>query len=261
MRKLGHIIPVLVTGILLLTGATMPLQAQDGNVLDTVVAAEDSATLFDQQNEGIKEEETPEPDTMVYRSVPDSVIARLKKEKEFAYANDPGYWKKEEQQQSSASRDFFEWLFTSKAVRFIAYFILAFILLYAIYKIIINNNLFFNPARKKTAVAEEVKEEINKDQLDERIAIAVKEQDYRKAVRWYFLKTLFDLDARGLIRYHPEGTNNEYIVQLGSHSKAGEFSYLTQVYEYVWYGGFSLEPRQFESVEQRFRQFIKSKNS
>lgn len=253
--------------MVLLFTAAQPLAAQvdPPPVLDTVVASPDydSASIgaiTDEVEEQLQSE--PEPDTTVYRSVPDSVTARLKKEKDFAYANDPDYWKKPEQKKkSTASRDFFEWLFSSTAVRFVMYFILAFILLFAVYRIVINNNLFFNPARKKAELQEEVKEEVDKNQLDALIAAAVKENDYRKAVRFYFLKTLFDLDARGLIRYHPEGTNHEYLMQMGIHAKAGEFSYLTQVYEYVWYGGFTLQPAQFEGVEQRFRQFLKSKNA
>lgn len=224
---------------------------------DTVAPAVDMEDVYEEETDTSTYTPAPRKDTIVYRAVPDSLATTLKSQKEFAYANDPEYWIKEKKKESRGFGDLLDWMFMSTAVRFIVYFVLAFILLYAAYRIAVNNNLFYNPARKKALEEEKPLETVDPGQMDALIAAAVAEKDFRKSIRFYYIKTLFELDRKGWIRYHPEGTNNEYILQIGTGAIAGEFSYLTQVYEYVWYGGFPVSESQFATVQQQFQEFLK----
>lgn len=198
------------------------------------------------------------PDTVTYRAVPDTVVTSLQKRKEFEYANDPEYWMKNKREDSeSKSIGFLEWLFYNRGVKIFMYILLAAVLLFAIYNIIVNNNLFYRGAKKKTAetaVEEEIEMETD---LESKIAKAMQAKDYRKAVRYLYVKSLRELDQKNLIRYHAQATNYDYITQVSEFKFAGKFSFLTQIYDYVWYGGFEMSDGQFEKVLKDFNDFYK----
>ena len=199
-------------------------------------------------------------DTIAFRSVPDTAVNRLKKEKEFEYANNPAYWirKEDDQNESKGSGYFLIWLFSSSAVRIIMYLLLAAVIIFTIYRIIINNNLFYTSSKSIKEAAGEEKNEMEDEALDEKITAAILAKEYRKAVRYSYFKTLRGLDAKGWIRYHAQATNYDYLVQFSKHSMASEFGFLTRVYEYVWYGGFELSENQFDMVQNNFQKMYKS---
>jgi hypothetical protein len=45
---------------------------------------------------------------------------------------------------------------------------------------------------------------------------------------------------------------------MRQHTDSGEFSKLTRIYEYVWYGEYTMNNEQFEYVRKQFDQFIKA---
>ena len=138
------------------------------------------------------------------------------------------------------------------------YCILAAIIIYAIYAIIVNNSLFYSSAKKYKTNSTEEMADISQDDLDARIHSAISGNDWRKAVRYLYLKSLKVLDQRGLIRYHPEATNYEYVNQLSNHPLASDFRFQTTVYEYVWYGEFELSQDRFQTVHANFLKLHKS---
>lgn len=203
--------------------------------------------------------EVHEPDTVTFRAVPDSVVTALQKRKEFEYANDPAYWMKNKKKEDSEARTigFLEWLFYNRGVKIAMYILLAAVLLFAVYKIIINNNLFYRNAKNKLA-ATTVEEGIEMEtDLESKIAKAIQVKDYRKAVRYLYVKSLRELDQKNLIRYHAQATNYDYLAQVSEFKFAGRFSFLTQVYDYVWYGGFEMSDNQFDKVAKDFNDFFK----
>jgi len=213
----------------------------------------------DEYSEEITESITRLPDTIIFRSVPDTTLSRLKSLREFEYANDPEYWikKKKKERTSNGLDNFFDWLFGSSVVRIIMYILLGLIILYTLYRIIDNNNLFYNSSRRTINNTSEDAIEMEDDNLDEKIKKAIADKDHRKAVRYMYFKTLRQLDQRGWIRYHTQATNYDYITQVSSYPVAGDFKFLTQVYEYVWYGGFELTEEQFGIVHSNFQKIYK----
>lgn len=255
---------------LLQTGLVMilvfsPWRSTAQTTSDTVIESPVTDSTAVEPNDEFSEEDSSEqvsrlPDTIIFRSVPDTAVNRLKKEKEFEYANNPAYWirKKEDQNDSKGFGYFLSWLFTSTAVRIIMYLLLAGVLIFTIYRIIINNNLFYTSSKSLKEANEEEKNEMEDGPLDEKITAAILAKEYRKAVRFSYFKTLRGLDAKGWIRYHAQATNYDYLVQFSKHSLASEFGFLTQVYEYVWYGGFELSENQFDMVQNNFQKMYKS---
>ena len=255
-----------IGGLLLI----FPLIGLSQSTPDTSVIRElivDSVSMY--MNDQLPEEPAPEeddeyeeaiesiprlPDTIIFRSVPDSTLAQLKSQREFEYANDPEYWikKKKKERTSNGLDNFLDWLFGSSVVRIIMYILLGLIILYTLYRIIENNNLFYNSSKRTINNTSEDAVEMEDDNLDEKIKKAIADKDHRKAVRYLYFKTLRQLDQRGWIRYHAQATNYDYITQVGSYPVATDFKFLTQVYEYVWYGGFELTEEQFGIVHSNF---------
>lgn len=252
--KANRIRNLIITSILLclLSFAWLPAGAQSP-VVDTEVLEEpvaDTPAVLD---------ETVPP---FMRQVPDSVVSQLKKKKEFAYANDPGYWSEKIMVQEDPKPyrkgfwDYFYDFFSNADVRMFFYLLIGAVLLFAIYRIAVVNNLYMTRRSKKVASEELGLEEIESDDLDSRINKAVAEKNHRLAVRYLYLKALQLLNERGWIRFHAQATNYEYVIQMNKYPVAEEFRFLTSVYDYVWYGEFELKPEQFELVHNNFKNFF-----
>lgn len=258
-----------VIGFLLMLTACFPCQAQQrlpdsipgsmentAPAIDTTVAAGDSVRATSSDS-GRHEEAATRHDTVTFRSVPDSVLDREKKEKEFAYANDPAYWTPEKKDDTGSHS--LEGLLSSRWFEYAMYMLLAAILGYALYKIIAENNLrFFYRKGASAATSPQQEPGLEEEDLDEGLTRAMTAGDHRLAIRYCYLKTLRLLDTAGLIGYHPQTTNEEYIAQLHPLPQGESFRFLTRAYERIWYGDFAITGQQFERLLQSFRDFYTS---
>ncbi|BAV06076.1 protein of unknown function [Filimonas lacunae] len=116
---------------------------------------------------------------------------------------------------------------------------------------------FFAP---KNALVEgegagEEQEDLFSIQFKERLQKALQESNYRLAVRIWFLQTLRKLSDSDLIRYQPDYTNIDYLLQVQSNAPGDRsrlFSLVTSHYEYVWYGKFEVSKELYERISQDF---------
>jgi hypothetical protein len=199
-------------------------------------------------------------DEVVLRSVPDTTVERMKRDKAFAYANDPAYWVKQKRVYRKGFWDYTFDFFTSPAVRFTFYMLLFAVVIFVIYRIIVVNDLFvFRKSPKANKLFDDsVTREAGRDMVDAKIQEAIDLKDFHMAVRYLFLKTLYLLNDKNWIQFHPEATNNDYLNQMYAHRQNKEFRFLTRVYEYIWYGKFQITEQQFSSVHSSFKQFHNS---
>jgi hypothetical protein len=225
------------------------------------------------------------------RQVPDSVIIRLNRDKDFAYANDPSYWIREGSQSGKGKKgkrgnkggkendkndnnnnnsndddsgSFLDKFVMSGGFKFFLYLLLGGVLLFALYKIIAGNNLhlFYRGPRKIPGGKDpEDVADMDEGDLERKIQEALRAGDHRTAVRYLFLKTLRLLNEKQLIVYHPQATNQEYIGQMRSLPQGKNFLFLAHAYEYIWYGDFPLSRDQFGQVENKFQDFYKEINA
>lgn len=235
------------------------LQAQnDDESTDTTGTAVNQVPDHDQAGYHHKQPEATPP---ACRHVPDSVAGRLQKQKDFAYANDAAYWIREPEAEEPQKnfRNYFYRFFSQHGVRMLLYGLLIAFFLFIIYRVIVVNNLylFYKPA-KIARTADETTVNITDERLDEKIGKAVDQKDHRMAVRYMYLKALRLLNHRQWIHFHAQATNYEYVNQMSGHTMGGEFSFLTGIYDYVWYGGFALTGEQFGVVHNRFLNFYNS---
>ena len=244
-------------GVLLLSSITVcvPLQLSAQDDIDSAhVYSDSSTTTLTDDSVGNNVEKYSDP---VFRTVPDTTVERLKKEKGFAYANDPAYWTKEKKISRKNFWDYVFDFFASDLVKFIFYVVVGALILLVFYRIIIVNDLFiFYSSRKKRLQGEEpARAEIDRAAIDKKIQEAIDGSDYNSAVRYLYLKTLYTLNDKKWIQFHSEATNQEYLNQMSQHKRSKDFGYLTQVYEYVWYGKFEINAQQFASVHNNFKSF------
>jgi hypothetical protein len=219
---------------------------------DTVGVGQDTAHGQEATGQGARE-----ADRMVLRSMPDSVVGNWQKDPDFAYANDPEYWRREKLNDTPGWAPRF---FGSAGFRYFLLFFLGGVLLYAIIRIIAENNLrlfYRSPVKKKASVKEETASPLEED-LDGQLTHFLQIGDHRQAVRYLYLKSLRLLNDQGLIRFHQESTNEEYLGQLNATSQAPAFRALTGVYEKVWYGEFPLGEGQFAKIHGYFEDFFKT---
>jgi hypothetical protein len=233
-----------------------------GQDTDTVGAGKDTESgIAGDKAAGDKEAAgrgTRQADQMVLRSIPDSVVGKWQKDPDFAYANDPEYWRRRESQDDAPG--WLARLLGSAGFRYFLLFFLGGVLLYAIIRIIAENNLrlfYRSPVKKKTLEVEGTASPLEED-LDGQLLHFLQIGDHRQAVRYLYLKSLRLLNDQGLIRFHQESTNEEYLKQLSATSQGEAFRMLTGVYEKVWYGEFPLGDGQFARIHGYFEDFFKT---
>jgi len=198
-----------------------------------------------------KEEAAP----LELRSIPDSTIRNLKKQRDFAYANDSSYWKRAVKDTGSSDEGLFR-LLDSKGFLYFIYIFFGSALVYALYKIISDNNLrFFYRKPAKLGEGPLAEAELPEEDLDQLLKKAMDQGDHRLATRYLYLKTLRMLEAREMIRWHIRTTDEEYARQMDARPEGENFRWVMGVYERVWYGKFSLSDQQFARLVQYFQDF------
>lgn len=114
-------------------------------------------------------------------------------------------------------------------------------------------------AKKHVVVShEEIPEDIHEINFNDKILEAVKEGNYRRAVRFQFLRILKQLSDNALIDLTASKTNRIYARELKATQHYNPFINLVVIFEYVWYGDFIISQNEYSSIEQQFQDFLKS---
>jgi hypothetical protein len=203
------------------------------------------------------QETDTEPYHSELRAVPDSVTGKMKNDRDFLYANDPSYWV-EKQPEPSPFASFLAKIARSPLLKWVMYSFLAAVILFVLYQVMVVNNFFFfsKRFRSKKGEPETHDEELNADNIDQKLNEAVAAGDYRLAIRYLYLKTLYLLNEKKLIALQSQATNHEYLLQMQKQEAAKDFRKLTQVYEYVWYGEYRPSDDQFNTIQTNFKHFF-----
>jgi hypothetical protein len=98
-------------------------------------------------------------------------------------------------------------------------------------------------------------ENIHKINFDSGIEKAEAAHNYRLAVRLLYLKCLKQLSDAGHIRWEINKTNSDYLNELSNQEQRIAFQLLTQQFEYIWYGEFTLDASVFKKINSLFHDF------
>jgi len=113
-----------------------------------------------------------------------------------------------------------------------------------------------NKAIEKLELVDE--EIIQNSNLEELLSTAIRQKDYRLAIRYQYLITLKTLSENNLINLDKDKTNSDYLLEIQTIQHRKEFSYLAYIYDYVWYGQFSITASDFTDLQQSFIHYNKT---
>ena len=167
-------------------------------------------------------------------------------------------------------RKFFNWLgdifgfdidwIDYQTLEYIVYGLLGVIVLYLLIKFLLENPVS-SVFKTETAAIEGfsyVEENIEQIDFENLISKALKEQNYRLATRYLYLKSLKSLANKQVIEWHYEKTNSDYLNEIKDSQLKTLFKRVSYIYDYVWYGEFPIDEESFNKNKDDFNQLIKT---
>jgi hypothetical protein len=252
--------------LLLCTFFCLPIHAQKGSAYVYV-----DSTAEDSTQNVILENDVA--DTFLIKNalqIKPNWLTILRSEKELAYAptlqSKLQQLQKETAQKQQHTSNNITWLariFASKITQAIFWGLGAFFIFFVLYKLY-NAGGFFAGKSKKAAIIHTVdNNDTNLDSIDvnQLLHDAKFEKNYTLAIRYLFIQTLQVLALNKLITLHADKTNQYYLQQLRGNIYANDFSFLINMYEYVWYGAYAIDTEKFSLLEKKFNQFNKNINA
>ena len=89
------------------------------------------------------------------------------------------------------------------------------------------------------------------------IAEMEKQGDTRQSIRLHYLWLLKDMKENELIKWLPEKTNADYLSELKGEALRKQFSYLSYLFSYIWYGEFSITDNDYLAAKKAFSVYLK----
>jgi len=139
-------------------------------------------------------------------------------------------------------------------------YILLVILIYLIFRYLLGVDLIRLRKRKNVLMPQvdlsEDERIIKEENLDDLIAQAIQQKDYRLAIRYNYLKILKKLMEEGLIKWRADKTNRDYLNELKNSQRVSTFKNLTFLYDYIWYGKFPAGEKELQEMQALTNDFF-----
>ncbi len=178
-----------------------------------------------------------------------------------------GWWTRFKQWLNDFINDFFNFENREDAVKAtdialkIAGVILFLLVIYFIFRAVLNKEgkwIFSKYSNKNIIPVNDIESNIHLVDFRSLIQSAEKNNNYRLAIRYYYLWLLKDMTAAEIIDYDVEKTNSDYHNEIVPNSLKEEFSYTSYLYNYIWYGEFNVNENQFSKAKHAFINFLES---
>jgi len=193
--------------------------------------------------------------TLQKRNINQATVSQLQQNEDFWYANKE-LRKKEKVPQKGAN--FWGELMQEKWVKTLLWILIigAFVAIVTWYLASLNIRLLRKPSGIiETHDVDKMPEDIFSIPYEKSIREAIQKNDFRLAVRLYYLQTLMHLSQKELIQFKQDKTNSQYLAQLYNTKFYKDFFSLTRNFEYTWYGQFPLTQNAFVLIQNDFETF------
>ncbi|HWX40719.1 MAG TPA: DUF4129 domain-containing protein [Blastocatellia bacterium] len=108
---------------------------------------------------------------------------------------------------------------------------------------------------KKTILGEEIDARISSRELAAAALAAARSGDLRTGVRKLYIALLYQLSEKGLIELQPNATNRDYLGMVSASSLvASPMRYLTERFDYYWYGMLPISDQDYASYVARYEE-------
>ncbi len=143
---------------------------------------------------------------------------------------------------------------TYELVQFVVYGIFIILALYFIVRILTGQRATSLFSKKGAQIAPLTFSEKNIETVDLNgyIQEALRQNDYRLAIRYMYLRALKHLSECNIIEWDPDKTNSDYTHEIQQANVRQEFQKISYLYEYVWYGEFPMENEGFGRAKTHF---------
>lgn len=219
----------------------------------------------------LKYDETTELQPVEFNT---SKIEEYRNSPEFDYLNieeKDSWWTRFKKWINAWYNKIVNWIFGDyKANRLLAFIIdiFPYLLLFLLVGIIAWLFSRLNPGRRMLQTTRnsevfltEEEELVKNEDLPGLLREAVKNGNFRLAVRYYYLSELSKLDQLSLIEYEYQKTNRDYVNELKDEIIRKHFAEVTKLYEFIWYGSFKVSEADFRLAEKGFIRMDKTLES
>lgn len=121
-------------------------------------------------------------------------------------------------------------------------------------------SLFYKQKKTQFIPSGEFDEDISVLNFENLISEAVASGNFKKAVRYMYLKLLKILSDQNRIEWSAYKTNHDYHREMSGSPFNQDFRKLSSVFEFTWYGDFSLSQITFEKTQTEFWDFYEKLN-
>jgi Domain of unknown function (DUF4129) len=233
-------------------------QQPDTTVLDSVEVIEqmeDEGEVIEPA-EDYEEQEPPEP-----LFLPKDSMDKLRRNSDYAYMKNLDSMLRnleakapEPEEPSGPSKSIFDIAF----VKLIVWALAIFAVLFILYQLLAGQqNLFYKNKKLEDAGENDAVETGGLSPLIMSQQAAAR-GDFRMAIRYKYLYILQLMGEKGLVVLQPQKSDAHYQTELRGKPPATDFAKVTLQYEYVWYGEFSLNADQYQSIIGGYRKFIET---
>ncbi|PKA99494.1 uncharacterized protein DUF4129 [Flavobacteriaceae bacterium MAR_2009_75] len=135
-------------------------------------------------------------------------------------------------------------------------YLLLILLIYLLIKFFLKlnaNSLKHTKGSKNLVNLSEEEHIIKNENIQKLINDAVATKNFRLAIRYYYLYVLRLLSEKELIVWELQKTNNDYLKEIELENLKHQFSKITHLYDYIWYGDFAIDESKFQRAEKEFQ--------
>ena len=135
------------------------------------------------------------------------------------------------------------------------------LVIYFIVKSMVNKEgqwIFSKSSSKRIINYDDIERNLKDIDFDKLIKDTLKLGDNRLAIRYYYLWILKKMAEKDIIDWNPEKTNSDYLYEIKSNTLKTDFSYVSYLYNYIWYGEFEVDQTSFESAKHTMEKTLQS---
>ncbi|WP_411031756.1 hypothetical protein [Spongiimicrobium sp. 3-5] len=139
-------------------------------------------------------------------------------------------------------------------LEYLIYALMGALAIYLLVKFLIGENLSSVFTKKSTSLTDInlSEEHIENVDLDALIKDALKQKDFRLAIRYQFLRILKTLSQKSLIDWHFEKTNLDYQNEISAPQIKDHFKEVSYLYDYIWYGEQYIDENGYKAAKHKF---------
>lgn len=99
--------------------------------------------------------------------------------------------------------------------------------------------------------------QISKSELEIRLEKALAAENYRLAIRIYFIFIIKALSEKDWISWEKRKTNLSYLMEMRGKSSYNQFEKCVTLFEFSWYGNYDVNKDQYREIEPTFKNLLK----